>query len=108
MTAEVSVMDEFRGVRLRHDLRNCSKQRLSLYVASSAETGRNGVQVGVVIAGVTAKLEGAVGGKSAESFHESVGIQLARRRDANGAIGGEDVAVTKLGDALEARPLAVE
>jgi hypothetical protein len=54
-----------------------------------AEAGGDGVEVGIVVAGVTEELEGAGGGKGGEGGLEGVGVEAAGGGDAEGAVGGE-------------------
>ena len=57
---------------------------------------------------MAAELEDAFGGEGVEGFGEGLGVEIAGGGDAEGSVGGKDVSVMDLGDALEAGLQAID
>jgi hypothetical protein len=93
---------------LRGYFRDDGEEGGALDVAGGAQTGSDGVEVLVVVTGMAAQFEDAFGGKSVEGFGEGLGCEVAGGGDGEGSIGGEDVAVAQLVEAVKRRLHAVE
>ena len=106
--AEAPVVDEFGGVWLRGYFRDGGEEGCALDVARGAQTGGDGVEVVVVVAGMAAKFEDAFGREGVDGFGEGLGCEVAGGGDGEGSIGGEDLAVAQLVEAVEGRLHAVE
>jgi hypothetical protein len=77
------------------------EQGVAFDVAMGAEAGGDAVEVSVVVAGMAAELEGALGGYGLQDFVESFAVEIAGGGDADGGVGGEDVLVVNLGLVFE-------
>src|SRR5206468_1999969 len=100
--AEVPIVDELRGIWMQGECGHFGVQGVALDVAMSAEASGDAVEVAVVVAGVAAEFEGALGGHGVKDLVEGFGVEIAGGGDADGSVGGEDVGVADLGLVLEA------
>ena len=87
---------------MQGDCGDFGEQRLALDVAMGAEAGGDAVEVAVVVAGMAAEFEGALGGHGVKNLVEGFGVEVAGGGDADGSVGGEDVRVADLGLVFEA------
>ena len=102
MWTEVPIVDELRGVWMQGECGDFGEQGAALDVAMGAEAGGDAVEVAVVVSGMAAEFEGALGGHGVKDLVEGFAVEVAGGRDADGSIGGEDVCVVDLGLAFEA------
>lgn len=98
----IAVVDELGWVGLGEDARDLCEERLALGVAVGAEAGGDAIEVAVVVSGVTAEFMGASGWKGSENQRQRGGVEFARSRDGDRAIGGADAALMELERGLEA------
>jgi hypothetical protein len=73
------------------------EQGVAFDVAMLAETGGDGIEVDVVVAGMADEFEGARRWKGGEELGEGGGVELAGGGDADAAVGGFDCSVGNLG-----------
>src|ERR1700730_10373921 len=77
------------------------EQGVALDVAMGAKASGDAVEVAVVVTGMTAELEGAVGWDGVKYFAEGLAVEVAGGGDADRSVGGEDVLVVNLGLVFE-------
>src|ERR1700730_14081779 len=99
---EVPIVDELRGIWMQGECGDFSEQGVALDVAMGAEASGDAVEVAVVVAGMTAEFEGALGGHGMQDFVEGLAVEVAGGGDADGSVGGEDTAAANLGLGFEA------
>ena len=66
-------------------------------VAMGTEASGDAIEIAVVVAGMAAELEGAIGGHGIKDLVEGFAVEVAGGRDADGSVGGGDVGVADLG-----------
>jgi hypothetical protein len=84
------------------DCGNFGEQGIAFDVAMGAEASGDAVKIVVVVAGMAAELEGALGGHGVKDLMESLGIEVTSGGDAYGSIGSEDFFTGDLGLMFEA------
>ena len=94
--AEVPIVDELRGVWMQGECGDFGAEGVALDVAMGAEASGNAVEVAVVVAGMAAEFERALGGHGVEDLVKGFGVEVAGGGDADSAAGGEDVGVADL------------
>ena len=101
MCTEVPIVDELRGVWMQGECGDFGEQGVALDVAMSAEPRGDAVEVAVVVAGMAAEFEGALGGHGVKDLVEGFAVEVASGGDADGSVGGEDVRFADLGLVFE-------
>ena len=99
--AEVPIVDELWSIWMQGDCGQFGEQRIALDVAMGAEPSGDAVEVAVVVAGMAAEFEGALGGHGVKDLVEGFAVEVAGGRDADGSVGGEDVRFADLGLVFE-------
>src|SRR5258707_5257810 len=86
---------------MQGDCGHFGAQGVALDVAMGAEASGDAVEVAVVVAGMAAEFEDALGGHGAKDLVEGFAVEVAGGRDADGSVGGEDVRFADLGLVFE-------
>jgi hypothetical protein len=99
---EVAVVYELGWGGLGEGAGDLGEEGCAFDVAVGAKAGGDAVEVGVVVAGMTAELVGAGGREGAEECGEGGRGELAGGRDGEGAVCGEDGVHADFGLVFEA------
>jgi len=86
---------------MQGDCGHFGAQGVALDVAMGAEPSGDAVEVAVVVAGMAAELEDALGGHGVKDLVEGFAVEVAGGGDSDGSIGGEDVRFADLGLVFE-------
>ena len=98
---EVPIVDELRGIWMQGECGDFGEQGVALDVAMGAEAGGDAVEVAVVVAGMAAEFEDALGGHGVKDLVEGFAVEVAGGGDADGSVSGEDVRFADLGLVFE-------
>ena len=86
---------------MQGDCGKFGEESVALDVAMGAKAGGDAVEVAVVVAGMAAEFEDALGGHGVKNLVEGFAVEVAGGRDADGSVGGEDVGFADLGLVFE-------
>ena len=93
-------MDEFEAGNGADCLRNFLKERVAFDLAAGAKACGDGIERGIVVAGVADKFPCSFG-QRVEEIVEGTGVELASGGDADGAVGRDDVSIAQFGKSEE-------
>jgi hypothetical protein len=74
--AEVPIIDELRGVWMQCECGDFGAEGVALDVAMGSEASGDAVKVAVVVAGMAAEFEGALGGHGVKDLVEGFAVEV--------------------------------
>lgn len=93
--AELSIMDQLEPGNREDYLRDFFEECFAFDVTGCAEPGGNGIECGIIVAGMTDEFPSAVG-HGVKDFVEGLGVELAGGGHPDGAIWSKDMAMADL------------
>ncbi len=99
--AEVPIVDELRSIWMQGECGHFGEKGVAFDVAMGTEASGDAIEIAVVVAGMAAEFEGAIGGHGVENLVEGLAVEVAGGGDADGSVGGGDVRAANLGLVFE-------
>jgi hypothetical protein len=95
--AEVPIVDELRSIWMQGHCGHLEEQGVAFDVAMGTEASGDAIEITVVVAGMAAEFEGAIGGHGVKDLVEGFAVEVAGGGDPDGSVGGGDVRAADLG-----------